>query len=401
MSLSKQAKNAFFIGTLCSTSYLAVYFSRNTLGAVKQSMVNDGDFTFEQTGLFSSLFFIAYAIGQLINGIIGDKIKAKYMISFGLILAGMSNIVFCNAGGNYIVSAVSYCFTGFFLSMIYGPMTKVVSENTEPIHATRCSLGYTLASFLGSPLAGIIAVFLSWQATFAASSLVLIIMGIICFSIFQLLEKKEIVKYGQYKRQKGVGGGLKILIKRQIIKFTIVSMLTGIIRTTVVELLTSYFAQYLHYNDKNSKLTFTATTFVISLTTFISIFIYEKLGRNINRSVLIFFFSSAVFFMLVFIVKLPILNIVFLVLAIMSSNAAATMLWSVYCPSLYDTGMISSATGFLDFVSYMSAAASAAVFPLLINPIGWEGLIAVWFAITAIGVIICIPIKQKHKTETA
>ena len=34
-----------------------------------------------------------YAIGQLINGIIGDKIKAKYMIGLGLIFAGVIRIL--------------------------------------------------------------------------------------------------------------------------------------------------------------------------------------------------------------------------------------------------------------------------------------------------------------------
>ena len=43
------------------------------------------------------------------------------------------------------------------------------------------------------------------------------------------------------------------------------------------------------------------------------------------------------------------LDIAFLILAIMASNCAASMLWSRYCPSLRDTGMVSSATGFLDF----------------------------------------------------
>ncbi|MBE6727654.1 MAG: MFS transporter [Ruminococcaceae bacterium] len=392
---NKQAKNAVLIGTLCSISYLAVYFARNTLGAVKQTMINEGDFTFEQTGMFSSLFFMAYAIGQLINGYIGDKIKAKYMISFGLILAGISNIVFANTDASYMVASVAYCLTGFFLSMIYGPMTKVVSENTEPLHATRCSLGYTLASFLGSPMAGFIAVFLSWQGTFAVSSISLIVMGIICFSVFLIFEKKGIVKYGQYQRAEDNGGSIKILIKHHIIKFTLISVITGVIRTTVIDLLTTYYSQYHNYSDKNAKLIFTVTTLIITTTSFISVFIYEKMGRNINRSVLIFFSFSAVFFLLVFFIKSPVLNIIFLVLAIMASNASATMLWSVYCPSLKRTGMISSATGFLDFMSYMSAAASSALFAWLLSPIGWRGLILIWTALMVLGILISLPHKQQ------
>ena len=36
-----------------------------------------------------------------------------------------------------LTASLAYAMTGFFLAMIYGPMTKVVAENTEPLHAVR------------------------------------------------------------------------------------------------------------------------------------------------------------------------------------------------------------------------------------------------------------------------
>ena len=153
--ISDGAKKAIMIGSLCSISYLAVYVARNILGSVSPQIIQQGVLSTEQIGTLSSIFFISYATGQLINGMIGDKIKAKFMIAFGLALAGISNILFSVLAASPMLAYVAYGFTGFFLSMIYGPMTKVVAENTELVYATRCSLGYTFASFLGSPLAGI------------------------------------------------------------------------------------------------------------------------------------------------------------------------------------------------------------------------------------------------------
>ena len=85
---NKSVRNALYIGSLCSISYLAVYFARNVLGAVSPQMIATGEYSTEYIGSLSSMYFIFYAVGQLINGAIGDKIKAKYMISFGLIFAG-------------------------------------------------------------------------------------------------------------------------------------------------------------------------------------------------------------------------------------------------------------------------------------------------------------------------
>ena len=149
----KKVANAFYLGVLCSVAYLAVYFARNILSVVTPQMLEGGEYVEEYIGSLSSLFFGFYAVGQLINGLIGDRIKAKYMISFGLLFAGASNILFLAIAENgSFVASVAYGMTGFFLSMIYAPMTKVVAENTEPIYATRCSMGYTFASFFGSPV---------------------------------------------------------------------------------------------------------------------------------------------------------------------------------------------------------------------------------------------------------
>ena len=103
------------------------------------------------------------------------------------------------------------------------------------------------------------------------------------------------------------------------------------------------------------------------------------------------FVSSALFFGLTFLVDTPAFNIMFLVLAIMSSNGAASMLWSRYCPSLRDTGMVSSATGFLDFLSYMAAAAANVIFANAATSIGWSNLILVWLGLAIFGIIISLP----------
>ena len=392
--IGKNAKKAIFIGSLCSVSYLAVYIARNILGAVTPQMIAGG-YSESFIGTVSSVYFICYAVGQLINGTIGDKIHAKWMIFMGLLGAGAANIIFSVVASTPTLAMIAYGFTGFFLSMIYGPMTKVVSENTEPIHATRCSLGYTFASFFGSPLAGLLATFLAWRSVFAVGSGFLFVMAVVSFVFFTVFERRGIVKYGQYKPQEKGTGNIKVLFERDIVKFTFISILTGVVRTSVVFWLPTYINQYLGFTADTSASIFTVASFVISFTAFIAVFIYERLGYNINKTVLLMFSSAVVFFVLTYLVKLPLLNIVFIVLAIMSSNGAACMLWSRYCPSLRDTGMVSTATGFLDFVSYMAAATANLIFANAVSRIGWGNLILVWLALMIIGVVVALPYKKR------
>ena len=394
MKLSQNARKAIYLGTLCSIAYFAVYIARNALSAAAPKMTEAG-YTEEYIGSVSSLFFIFYAIGQLINGIIGDKVKAKWMISGGLLFAAISNLLFPYLGNYPTLAMLIYALSGFFLSMIYGPMTKVVSENTEPIHAVRCSIGYTFASFFGSPAAGILATLFIWQSVFTLSSVAMAVMAATVIVCFFLFEKRGYVKYGQYQPKKKGKGNIKQLFELQIVKFSLVSILTGIVRTSVVFWLPKYIEDYLFFSPEQSTLIFSICTFAISFTTFIAIFIYERFGRDMNKTLFLMFVLSVIFFLLTFLVKLSVLNIIFIVLAIMSANGAATILWSCYCPSLRDTGMVSSATGFLDFLSYMAAALANLVFANAVSAIGWGNLILVWLGLVILGVFVTLPYKKK------
>ena len=386
--------NAILLGGICSVSYFVVYFGRNILSAVTPQMLEIETFTTEYIGVISSAFFICYAIGQLINGIIGDKIKAKYMMSFGLILAGCCNFAFPSATASHQWAYAVYGLMGLFLSMFYAPMTKLVAENTEPVYTVRCSLGYEFGALLGAPIAGLVSAKLLWRDVFQVGGFTLLSMGIFCLIIFSAMEQKRIIRYNQYQLPKERAknqGGIRLLIEHRIIKFTVIAIITGVVRTTVVFWLPAYIAQYLGFSSEGAVKIYTVATLVISLTAFIAVFIYEKLHRNMDLTILLAFVSASVMFLLVFFVKIPEMNIVFLILAIMSSNSAAAMLWSRYCPSLRDTGMVSSATGFLDFVSYGAASISSTIFANAVTTIGWEKLILVWLGLMIIGILISFP----------
>lgn len=393
----ERVRNAIFLGVLCSVSYLAVYIARNILGSVTPQLVENGVYTEKFIGSVSSTYFYFYAFGQLINGAIGDKIKARNMISFGLILAGVTNLLFPMLKSELSVRLV-YGMTGFFLSMIYGPMTKVVAENTEPIHAVRCSLGYTFASFFGSPLAGLLASVMVWQSVFNFSSAILLVMGVLCFVIFLIFEKHGIVKYGQYDKKKSERkeGAIRELFRRHIVVFTIVSIITGVIRTTVIFWLPTYLAQYLEFSTEQATSIYSLCTLLICASTFVAIFVYERLKSNMELTLLIFFVLSTASFLGAYFVDARLVNIILMVLAIFTNNCATTMLWSVYCNSLKDTGIVSGATGFLDFVSYMAAGTSSIIFANSVSTIGWGNLILVWAGLMLVGVITTLTFGPKR-----
>lgn len=143
---TKDAKNAFNIGAVCVLGYVACYFAKNLLGVVSPYMIEEGFYDIRYIGLLSTANMLFYAVGQLVNGIIGDRIQAKFMIGFGLTFSGICYMVMAFSDVRMLITAV-YSLSGFFLSMLYAPMMKVIAENTRPTYTIRCSLGLNKSLF--------------------------------------------------------------------------------------------------------------------------------------------------------------------------------------------------------------------------------------------------------------
>lgn len=131
--MGKKVQSAWRIGSLCIATYLASYVTRNILSVSTPEMIKEAFFTKEYTGLLSSVCFIFYAVGQLINGFIGDTVHPKYMIIMGLGISSISTFAI-PLFDNRIIHFTAFALIGFGLSMLRGPLMKVISENTAATH---------------------------------------------------------------------------------------------------------------------------------------------------------------------------------------------------------------------------------------------------------------------------
>lgn len=395
--MKSTAKHALIIGFVSSLAYLAVYISRNILSALSPQLQNEKIFDEAALGTLSAVFLCAYAIGQLINGIIGDIVKSKYMISIGLFVAGIASVLLPTIyNQNTLVINIVYGVWGFALAMIYAPLMKLLAENVQQDYAIKCNLCINFASYFGAPLAGVLAISFAWKTSFNVSGLILAIMAVVVFAVLTYLEIKKVIVFKRtHQVKKSLFSSIHALIKRDIIKFTLVSIITGVIRTTVMFWLPTYLMQHLKFSEDNATTIYTVFSLLLSLASFAAIYVYKLMKNNMNNTLLVSFIAAAIFFALCIFVNNSIANTFLLLMAIISSNCAATMLWSVYCISLDDIGLVSSATGYLDFISYMSAAVASKLFANALDSIGWSGLILVWIGLMIAGVIISLPYKKR------
>jgi len=397
-SNKRQVIHAVLLTAPCVVAYLAIYLARNILSALTPGMLETGNFTMEYISAISTANMLFYAVGQLVNGIIGNKMKGSLMVGIGLLCGGLCNIAFPFFETLWL-SAMLYGASGFFWAMLYAPMVRLIAENVPSLYAPRCTIFLTIASFLGSPLAAVMALLFQWDAAFVVSGVIQIVVGIGTLVMLMVLEKKGILVNTRRTVKKTGEGGIRTLLKRGIIRFSLVSIITGIVKNTVVFWIPTYFNQYLDFSEDLAVTVYAGVTLMMAVAPAVNLSIYEKvMRRNISKTVVAMFGVGALAFCMMALVKNPIVNVPFLVLALIANGGAATMLWNVYCPSLKDTGMVSGATGFLDFISYIASAGANILFPNMVDWIGWGGLIAVWCVLLVLGGAAYVPLVWK-KTE--
>ncbi len=384
----EQLSKAFQLGFVCVFTYVINYYIRNLLGVLTPAMEESGVYTKTYLALLASVYMIVYAAGQLLNGIIGDHIKPKIMVSLGLIIssAGLFLFSFVN---NSLAGVIGFGTVGFGLSMLRGPLVKVISENTLPKYARVCCVFLSFASFAGPLLAGLAAMAMNWYTVFVFSAFVLLAMALLSFTMLTVFEKKGMIVPLQVssERKKGKIDILALFSLLNFIPYLIVAMVVEIAAASINYWMPSYFSEALMLTKDASNMTFSAISLLRALCPFISLFIFKLLKERDILIIRIFFSAAAILLLAVYFIKTVWLSIVLFTLALMCSSVSSATLWSIYIPSLGKSGKVSSANGVIDCTGYVAASlCNVAVVPIMEN-FGWGGTIISWSLIMLVGVL--------------
>ena len=128
---NSSAKIAFLVGIVCIGTYIVNYYLRNMLSVATPELLLGDVFTKESVAVLSSTYMVFYAGGQLVNGFLGDMLSPKVMILGGIGLGGASMILFPFLP-YHALRVICFALLGFGLSMLRGPLMKIISESTEP-----------------------------------------------------------------------------------------------------------------------------------------------------------------------------------------------------------------------------------------------------------------------------
>jgi len=432
-------KKALSIGVYTFLSYFACYTARNIISAIMPQMAERNIYTLESLGIMGSAFFFAYGCGQLVNGMIGNYVPAKYMVAAGLSLSGALIIIFpfCRAVPPAILL---WGACGFLGSMLWAPITRLVGENTETGTGRLILTALSFASNVGMAAAYGFAIISAttnnWKTGFYISGCMIIIIAAAWYAGISRMEKQGMLSAGE---KAGVGSGpgvpdaprgvgadtdaplgvgavtsapqrvvaAKPVFFRHVTPGFIfmagVTGLNGIIRNGVNFWVPVFLTDILSSGDvKIVSSLAAAVPFVNMAGVVASVYMLKRISGKGGDGKLCAYLSSvsSVMFCVLLLTNdsFPIISIAALFIASACMSGVTNTVFCIFVLRFVSTGNISGISGSLDFISYVSGAAASFVFGMALSS-GWAAIISIWLAAALLSVMLSYLTNNYYRNE--
>lgn len=390
----KEVKKATIVGTTCIFTYIVNYYLRHILSVLTPTLLSTGNFTVAHIANLSSTYMLLYAIGQLINGFLGDIFSPKNMVSLGLFISGGSMLAFPFVGGE-LLQVVCFASLGFGLAMLRGPLMKIISENTKSNHARLICVFFSFASFVGPLVASGFALIKSWNLVFVAAGAVTIICGILSYVIFSLLEGKSLISYIATEI-KGISSIFAVFKIDNIVFYIVVACLVEISAASISQWLTTFLTIPLGFSKESANALYSGISICRSFMPFVALAIFRAIKEKDIPMMRVTFSITSVMFLLLIVAPNRWMSIAFLTVALMSMSCTSALLWSIYIPGLGKTGRVSSVNGVIDCIGYIAAAGANLLFANVMSNVGWNTVYILWTTIGVIGLSATFVFKRKE-----
>ncbi len=165
-------------------TYAGFYLCRVNLAAAQRSLGADLKLSEGRLGGLIAALKVLYAGGQLVNGVLADRLGPRALIATGLAGSAVLNLVFSRLR-NYRAMLLTWALNGYFQSAGWTPTVRTIA-NWYPARLREGASGwigtsYILGSGVSWLLAGRLTDALGWRAAFWVPALICLILAAVQF----------------------------------------------------------------------------------------------------------------------------------------------------------------------------------------------------------------------------
>lgn len=405
---------------LCWIAYFTAYIARSNYAVLISEMMASGGYSKLSMGVVGTFFFLAYGIGQLVNGLLADRFSPVKMIFIGLMLSAVTNLLM-GVSDSVLALQIIWSCNGFALSMVWSPIIKIFSvympqelkKKAAFNISTTIPLG-TLAAYGLSSLVFLITP--NWRTVFIVSSAVIFILALV-YGVFigrvvkrlkeMSVEDAEIVIIDNPEKLSNSSlmsidkkRFLPIFLQSGILIVVVAVMCNGIIKDGVNMWIPTYLKEQYGLGTLATILTVAIIPIFNLSGIYIGQFINSKINSELKSTSIIFIFATIVLAVLALGVHHYILAIILLAITTALMLGANSLMLSVFPLYFSRYNKTATVTGFLNFSSYVACAMSTYVFGALSDKFGWAMTQWVWVAVALLGSAAAIGASANRFTKT-
>lgn len=408
------------ISWMCTLVYFTSYLLRKNLGVMLVKVCLDMEVAESAFAIVLTGLTIAYGGGQIVSGMLGDKIPPRYMIACGLGVATLANVAVYFTDSIPLMT-VFWCLNGFANSMIWGPMIKLFSMYLDDAEYNfgmmRVMWGSYSATVVLRILCPTLLFFINWRGVM----LILAACGAAVTAAFMLTYRKVFahpLRANDEKKEKEVSAEatptaptvtpLPKSVWLPTVLIILGIIMHGMLREGVDVWMPSFLCQTFGMPEENAIF----STVILSIFAVLSLTLFGFLHRRFFRNEV----TCGAFSFAVATVAAAILYIVnraggsviasmILMAIIIGCMSGANLMLIATVPKRYaKSGKISTFTGVLDAAAYAGAAISTYGFAVIAEGKGWNFTILTWALIGGAGLVltlVAVPLWKKFRREYA
>lgn len=386
---------------LCPLIYFASYLTRKDYSVVMAAITEAEHITKSVAGIPESLALISYGAGQIISGILGDKIKPHKMISIGLTATAIFNTAMALVS-DPTARAVIWFLNGFAQSMLWPPMVRILAAimdekryNDVCVNVNVAGISGTIFLYLTSSLIWIR--FFTWKYTFFASAvlcLVILTMWLIgCKKAFpngDPFDKKK-AKAADTDEKKLPKLTFGVIMSSGFLLIALAIIFQGALRDGITDWVPTFISETFALKSSNAILKSVLLPILGVISLKVVGAINNKLVHEETKGAgWIFAIGLACCAALVFCyTSNQYITLTVSALAVGTMHGVNFFLVCIVPARFEKYGMVSTMSGIINSLTYVGSAAAIYIFGAVSEFFGWNAVVITWAITAVLGTLCC------------
>ena len=395
--MKKSIKSSVVLIWLCWLVYACSYTGKVNYAANINSIMSFYQVDHSSAGLASTFFFFAYAIGQVVNGLLCKKYNLKWMIFLSLFVSGIVNLI-VGVSDNFTLVQYLWLVNGFTMSILWPSLIRVLSENLRKRDMAKASMlmGTTVATgtFLIYALSALF-VKIDFKLSFYLPSCLFIAVGFLWLFTFSGIVKRARAESERKETEELAQGPNKAetfnkkLLLLSIVMLAICGVATNLIKDGLITWVPSILKEQYEMDDSFSiiltlslpAVAIFANVFAVKAHNAISDFVLHAatlfLGSGIIIGGVIAGLSLNQF-------ALTLVGFAIVCFLISSSNSLITSIFPLFMKGKVNSGLVA---GILNGFSYLGSTLSSYGLGVIADNFGWT---SVFWLLLAVCALVCV-----------